>query len=615
MTEKTYILHYFTSEQRNELISKGFVLDEETKASETLAHDQSLRPIYEKMKAEYLGKTCNSKNCTVYNKHISKKPPYVFYADIGKYEVGDDGFLYFVLPPNTKMYKGTKYFYSSFPKTHFWVGCQKLAMDYAEWYGGGLNIYSNKKPVKLFVLNKENLEKVYDESTNQNAKDLLQMIYGVRISIEEQTKWICKKNPQWCGKIWLYDEHIGLRDDAKPNQYMPVWGSNLIHDYFYETYNFDGTFLEYFMSPFREIMDEEISLNIGLGPSGENLGSNIEMIKDDPDYWESWGLNIPPQDEFLLNETYPPNIGFRVNEWYQPIKPSKELFPLIPAPAIRILSYNLRSLVCANVLRSIDAVANDLLKLIELSDAAIIFLQEYPVEHLDRIKSLKNYQTIITTNGDEDLRLVALVNLNKTKFTKFDIIKDRKRAIRNSILLYFNDSSGKPIKIIGTHLEIGKRFMKNTRFVEYSDFYDIYKKNIKYRFEQLSKILSYKPDIIVGDFNFKPDDPEIKLMNQSGFTFSDVNETTSIFKKKVDYAFFGSNINGNESTIQYFESDHKPIIFDFNIPEHKSGGGVAGVGCVFNYTLIMFAIVILIVMLLVWYLFGSSNNDVCDVYF
>jgi hypothetical protein len=48
MTEKTYILHYFTSEQRNELISKGFVLDEETKASETLAHDQSLRPIYEK---------------------------------------------------------------------------------------------------------------------------------------------------------------------------------------------------------------------------------------------------------------------------------------------------------------------------------------------------------------------------------------------------------------------------------------------------------------------------------------------------------------------------------------------------------------------------------------
>jgi hypothetical protein len=273
-------------------------------------------------------------------------------------------------------------------------------------------------------------------------------------------------------------------------------------------------------------------------------------------------------------------------------------------------------------------VLDDLLKLIELSDASIIFLQEYPVKHLDRIKSLKNYQTIITTNGDEDLRLVALVNLNKTKFTKFDIIKDRKRAIRNSIVLYFNDSSGKPIKIIGTHLEIGKRFMKNTRFVEYSDFYDIYKKNIKYRFEQLSKILNYRPDLIIGDFNFKPDDPEIKLLSQSGFTFSG-DEPTSIFKKKVDYAFFGSNITGNECPIQYFESDHKPIVFDFNIPERIAGAGIAGAGiagagiagagiagadvsCVFNYVLV---IVILIVMLLIWYLFGSSNNDVYDVYF
>ena len=160
--------------------------------------------------------------------------------------------------------------------------------------------------------------------------------------------------------------------------------------------------------------------------------------------------------------------------------------------------------------------------------------------------------------------------------------------------------------------------MKNTRFVEYSDFYDIYKKNIKYRFEQLSKILSYKPDIIVGDFNFKPDDPEIKLMNQSGFTFSDVNEPTSIFKKKVDYAFIKPSITGNESPIQYFESDHKPIVFDFNISERIAGAGIAGAGiagCVFNYTLVMLAIVILIVMLLVWYLFGSSNNNVYDVYF
>jgi len=607
-----HTIHYFTPERRKELIDKGFVLDQEIKDSLAIGKDKSLMDVYEKTKNEYLGRTCETANCVQYAEHISKKPPYVFFADIGKYEKDPDGFTYFVIPPDTKTYKGTKYFYDSFPKTHFWVGCQKLAMDYAEWYGGGLNIYRNKKPMRLLVLNKENLEKIYNEATDTQAKELLQMIYGIGISIEDQTKWICKKNPQWCGKIWLYDEHFGLRDDPKPNQYMPVWGSNLIHDYFYDKYHFDGTFLEYFMSPFREIMDEEISINIGVGKNGENLRDNIEMLKDDPDYWENWGLKLPDAKEFLLNESYPPNIGFKVNDWYRSVIPSKELFVDV-GHDIQIMSYNVRFLTSANVLKSKDEILDNLIQLVNLSDANIIFLQELPAEHLERLRQLKQFQVISTMNGGYELLLVALVNLKKGKFTKFDIIKDKKKSVRNSIVLNYI-ANNKPIRIIGTHLEIGGRYMKNTRFIDYAEFCDVYKRNVATRSEQLKKILSHSPNIVIGDFNFSPDDPELEVMTDAKFKYNET-EPTSIHKKKVDYAFYDKSISGKSTLIDYYESDHKPLVFSFKV---DSGLNVAGgfnlvnqlavVKPPFLFMLIISVLIVAIIILL-WY---WAYKKICD---
>lgn len=625
MAEQIYKVNYFTDDERKALIAKGFVLDEDVKFSETTAKDQGLRSVYDELKDNYLGKTCKTENCEKYNKIMQNKPRCTFYADIGKYETGADGFEYFVLPGSTKMYKGTKYFYSTFPKTHFWVGSQRLAMDYAEWYGGGLNVYENKKPIKLFVLNKKNLEKVYAECVDNNAKELLEMIYGINISIEEQTAWICKKNPQWCGKVWLYDEHNSLRPDPKPNRYMPVWGSNLIHDYFYDKYHFDGTFLEYFMSPFREIMDEEISLNIGVGQNGKDLSSNIVMLKDDKDYWETWGLDLPKQEEFLLNETYPPNIGFKINDWYQSTDVNQSIIPVLDEK-YKILSYNVHGLVSPNVLIHTDQIFGKLMKLIELADPHVIFLQEFPESFVGKLKELKQYQYIITTNGAEDLRLVALVNLKKCKFNKFDIIKDRKRTQRNSILLHFGTDK-KFIKIIGTHLEVGKKYMKNTRFIEYSDFYDTYKKNVRLRIEQLEKLLALSPNIIIGDFNFAPGDPEMNILKKD-YKYSG-DSPTSIHKKKIDYSFFNPSISGSEKTIAYNESDHLPILFGFdvldgpkggmfsNISEKMKGGGIGSDVVISEIDYIFgsrsFAWIIILVLLalvLIFYVIFDHSNDI-----
>jgi len=569
-------INYFSADRRQELISKGFVLDQEIKNAEETQTDQHLRDVYEKTKADFLGYSCSTDNCISYKTAIGKKPQHTYYADIGKYvEVATpDGkkFECFEIPAQVKMYKGTKYFYKDFPPSHFWVGCQKLAMDYAEWYGGGLNVYANNAPLKLMVLNKSNLEAIYADAKARGNEDdieameLLSMIYGVNTSIENQTAWICKKNPQWCGRIWLYDEHDCDRNDPKPNQYMPVWGSNLIHDYFYKYYNIDGTFLEYFISPFRDICDEEISINT------KKCKDIVVMDKTDPNYWENWALSLPPSNEFMLNESYPPNIGFKINNWYRAGMPTMSTAALEPNK-VRILTYNVRYLTSANLLRTEVEILDQLIDLIRLSNANIIFIQEFPSPKLAELRKLSHYQLIHTQNGGQELSLVGLVNLKKNKFTKFEILKDRRRTPRNSILLNFVHH-GIPLKIIGTHLEIGGRYMKNTRFVSYPDFYKVYKKNTDTRIEQLKILTNRQPDILIGDMNFNPDDAEMKYIDGLKLKHFDT-PITSIHNKKVDFAFFNSStVDGQEHVLDYFESDHKPVLFDFIAQKKVISGGV-----------------------------------------
>lgn len=388
---------------------------------------------------------------------------------------------------------------------------------------------------------------------------------------------------------------------------MPVWGSNLIHDYFYKYYDIDGTFLEYFISPFRDICDEEISINIKLS------GDSVSMDKEDPSYWENWGLSLPPDNDFMLNESYPPNIGFKVNNWYQ--SNNNYTIPELAPDDVRILTYNVRYLTSANILRTENEILSQLISIINKSNSHIIFIQEFPMQKIQELRSLKNHQLIYTQNGGRELLLVALVNLNKSKFTKFDIIKDHRRTIRNSILLNYVHQ-GIPIKIIGTHLEIGRRYMKNTRFIGYADFYKTYKKNTNTRIDQLKFLTSKNPNILIGDFNFNPADPEMEYIDKLGLTHFDT-PTTSIHSKKVDFAFFNPlTIIGKEHPIDYFESDHKPLIFDFNTQKNKKSGGTrsyqfdtnVSLNFMFNFAIFCSIIIILLVILLYFMIPDDEKN-------
>lgn len=140
-----------------------------------------------------------------------------------------------------------------------------------------------------------------------------------------------------------------------------------------------------------------------------------------------------------------------------------------------------------------------------------------------------------------------LLDITKSRFTRFG--------------LYFEYNKK---KIIVTHLEIGKRYhhIKN----------GIYKnktisENILDRKSQLDLLLDKfaDPDIIIGDFNFSPQEPEFDYLISKGFNFTgDKNINTTPYNR-VDLIFLNNNINlVSEKIINSNYSDHLPVLFEIN---------------------------------------------------
>ena len=72
---------------------------------------------------------------------------------------------------------------------------------------------------------------------------------------------------------------------------------------------------------------------------------------------------------------------------------------------------------------------------------------------------------------------------------------------------------------------------------------------------------------------------------------------SSIYGSRVDFAFYDpTKIEGDETLLNYYESDHKPLLFDFDIKPGKVSGGGS-----FNFIILIAIIVVFLVIII--YLF------------
>ena len=560
--KEPYTVNFFTKDELNELKNhKDFIFSDDL-PQEIIDENKDkisdeLMKVYTRKQQTYATK-CDNEFCKQYDKNMKKMLKeedlaVKFFDDIGKYEkikhpeLGELDFL--VLPAGTKMYKGVHYFYDTLPSDHFWVGAKSIAMSYTFINHGGLNVYKPDNELKLFVLNKDNMKKIYDKCESPEMQGFLKLVYSCGITLMEHLEQYRLRNKFRIDTVPIFNKHRTVREKCERFEYIHTTKpTRIIHTYLYDKYKFQGTFLPYYMTAYESYgLNEEINLNIKECPF-------IKLDETDPLYWKNWGITVPPIKEFVLNESYNNRGGIALDWYYKPVNTDiqeKEMYK------IRILSYNVRNFASANVLDYKRKTFDNFMKLVEKINPNIIILQDFDPEYYVHMPNKYKKQA---PNGKAGSTLAVFTD--HPSF--FEVIKFRGINERDSIMINY-----KYIKILATNLEVGKDYWNGYHyFYRPSAFSKVYESNYKMREEQIKELLALTPDIVVGDMNFTPEDDEMKLFEAAEYS-CEKELSTTIYGAKMDFVFSNKKIKGREYVLDYYKSDHKPLVYDFNIERER----------------------------------------------
>ncbi len=226
---------------------------------------------------------------------------------------------------------------------------------------------------------------------------------------------------------------------------------------------------------------------------------------------------------------------------------------------LSILSYNVHGFA--------NGTLQNITKMINGPD--IIVLQEVGTSYGMKTKDIfghfqklgyVDYMYVANGNSKGESHISSFVMImSKEKFKSKEII-DLTVTIhyRNCIIV----QTALNIMIAAVHLEIGKRFHHLKKGC--SQRLQIERDNAEARTRELEILLEKYPmlDIIVGDFNFMPNDPEFQWLQQKGYQFAEDYEWTTPYNR-VDMVFvrkgFEMGLPTENLTLDVDLSDHKPI--------------------------------------------------------
>lgn len=485
--------------------------------------------------------------------------------------VVDKGYEYLMLPADVKVYKGMTWFHDEVPKgktarydevpkgkphekqmdTQIWVGDLSTAAFYARKYCSGIAVYKFTSDIKLFIYNRANMEKLYDETNDAECKRSLQMLYGIRQTNTERLSNALQFS-EANKHLQIYNLIADCPTDH-PAQKLPYgitvpvkWRDlqNYINTYT-ERLGANGTILPATMSYlFGACCAEEITVNRDV----------VVLCRDDPAYWKNWGLDeskifgkgpVP----FRLRDREQYNINFKLSDFY--LNPSYE-YRDIPGQ-LKILSYNVHSLQSFNMNDTVELVYEKLVSFINLIKPDVLVLEEMIVSQAIALRNDCGFTKMhYVANGGRGKSLVVVAyTRGQSRMTG---VEYSDRMVRNFVVI---DYAG--YKLVACHLEIGQRYMINRKVVWKEHFQKIYDDNVAMRKRALDKIFEYKPDIIIGDMNFSPGDEECVYTLSKGYAY-DNDAYTTVHKNKVDFVFYPSNIIGVTQVIKHTYSDHYPIL-------------------------------------------------------
>ncbi len=542
--------------------------DDENFKNPLIIKDPNTRQAYQEVVARTMRNTKHPNVAIIDDKtREAAASPHTIYMEMGTPITKElDGIPYEFLriPGGTKFYKGMGYFYSTIYKKPVWTGDKRMAAKWAKRFCGGIMVYKTTRDIDLFVLNKANLHRLRNANIPRNVKDMIDTMYGLDPETGENMN-INKRVEQLIGRYAARKKNLYLQNEI--NGFPPVEPQKLlykaynfnasrdVHYYLIETHQLDGII---FPTGFTPFLNEPLYEEITLSPNC------IKIDKQDPLYWENWGLTLPSPEQFTLNE-FSQNHNFKIVDYYMDdTKVDKPAKPNNPNN-IRIVTYNVHGCISPNANHDIPTTCKMNMDMLMNLDADVIILQEVPHIMLDM---LPLDHSIATQNGlfksTPPEKQVFLAVITKDLLPSRKILESRGFEWRNSIALTYHG-----VNIVATHGPIGTRvFNVMGEVIPAKEFEKIYPLNSQTRQRFMHVLMSYvfpngrHTDIIAGDCNFIPTDPEYPFVDN--LYKSDSTEPTNMHGVTVDYVFYKPELLSDTRTtvLKWNESDHRPIMFD-----------------------------------------------------
>ena len=294
---------------------------------------------------------------------------------------------------------------------------------------------------------------------------------------------------------------------------------------------------------------------------------------DDSLYWKNWEIkNLYNYSGIQLNYSVTKftSNNLRSNENFALVKfyNDNNLDPIVLDKKLKfILSFNVHMFINLNIKISYNENIENILNLINLykdnleiicfqevvfnnkiiSEKIITLIKEiYPYVYFCENGS-RNNQLTVACKKKYNYQIINLKISNNEEKKYFNNLYNSEyffkgalsKIMRNIIII--NTEYG---KIANIQLDYGLKNVKNTNNTINDN---INKINSKLRILMLTKLLTYSPDIIIGDFNFTSDDPETKFLIKNKYYLVESTKTLSTPYNRVDYCFIKKNKINNKN--------------------------------------------------------------------
>jgi len=419
---------------------------------------------------------------------------------------------------------------------------------------------------------------------------------GYSYALHEQITNLSKIKKNW-NELWLYSKRINLDKSYTYQHVNNVDGLNPISS-FKGSYSFIDVLFKYILIHFSEIdgiikqqiysnfeengvyYQEEIILKCSSQLNKLVINHNHKL------HWKQLNLKLNLNfsgillkwsfERINLTNNIQKNQDFGLFKYY--LEHNCNIYPAIEN-GIYILTYNVNSLNHLSTEVNRDSNFKLFYKLIEnyKKFIQILFFQEIyfindqeRIRFIDMLASLDYKYHISTKNGNNKMYLFCfskekvnfqLITIDKCKHIDEKIkhlndpwINTNLECHRNQILIKYNS-----FLICGVHLSVGyKNKIENK--IENSLLNDkINELNVLLRKYELSQILKYNPDILIGDFNFSVKSKEHFYLLGLGYNLYSHNEKSTPYNR-VDHIYSKIKISEQNLLISQNNSDHLPFL-------------------------------------------------------